>query len=165
MHNLRANTYFQSLTDPKSTPPYGKQTFPVVETGSLKVRGALTEGRSLVLRPTSATSLQAVATKKGNTHELAVHPSKKDASEVFVIHQDGDQYAIRHPQTGMCLQASGNTVSFAACSTAQWKITYNPKGTTYQITHAASGKHFSAHSGKAKLSHTATPFHVYSVNY
>ncbi|CAO3672068.1 unnamed protein product [Umbelopsis ramanniana] len=155
-----------ALTDPKSTPPYGKQTFPVVETGSLKVRGALTEGRNLVLRPTSNTSLQAVAASKGNTHELAVQSSgKKSAAEVFAIQQDGDQYSIIHPQTGKCLQASGSTISFAACSTAQWKIAYNPKGTTYQITHAASGKHFSATSGKAKLSKTATPFHIYSVNY
>jgi len=154
------------LTDPKSTPPYGKQTFPVVETGSLKVRGALTEGRNLVFRPTSTTSLQAVAASKGNTHELAVQSSgKKSAAEVFVIQQDGDLYSIKHPQTGKCLQASGNTISFAACSIAQWKIAYNPKGTTYQITHAASGKHFSATAGKAKLSKTATSFHVYSVNY
>jgi phospholipase C len=156
----------KSLKDPKSTPPYGNQTFPTVEKGSLKVRGAMTEGRYLVFRTTSGTSLQAVAGGK-NTHELALQSSgHKSPSEVFVIEQYQGLYSIKHLQTGNCINASnGNTIAFAACPSPQWKISYNPNGATYQISHAASGKHFSATSGKAKLSNTATSFHVYSVSY
>jgi phospholipase C len=155
----------EKLSDPKSTPPYGHQVFPVVEKGSLQVRGALTEGRNLVFRPTKDTSLQAVGGSEGALI-LAVQASgSKSNAEVFSVQQSGEKFTIKHTGSDKCLSASGSAVFLDACASAEWNVVYNPKGATYQITHAATGKHLTAGSAKAQLSMTATSFKIYSVNY
>ncbi|KAG2176876.1 hypothetical protein INT43_007530 [Umbelopsis isabellina] len=152
----------EGLSDPKSTPPYGKQTFPTVETGSKPVRGALTEGRTLVIRPTTSTSIQVAANGK-----LAIQKTSKQGSqgEAFSVHQSGDKYAIRSIGSGNCLSLQGNNVTLANCATADWTINYIAESASYQITHAASGKHLSAGSEHLQLSKKATSFKLYSVSF
>lgn len=151
-----------SLSDPKSTPPYGKQTFPTVETGSKPIRGAVTEGRTLVIRPTASTSIQAAANGK-----LAIQKTAKQGSqeEAFSVHQSGNKYAIRSIQTGSCLSLQGNNVTLSNCTTADWIINYIAETASYQITHAATGKHISAGSEHLQLSKTPTSFKLYSVSF
>jgi hypothetical protein len=134
----------------------------VVESGIKVLRGQLTEGRNLIFRPTTGTSIQVTGTGK-----LGIQKTSKKGSqqEAFSVHQYGEHFAIKSAHSGSCLTTNGKTITLTACNSASWDITYNGESATYQITHAATGKHLSAGSGSLQLSTKATSFKVYSVSF
>jgi phospholipase C len=129
------------LSDPKSKLPYENQSMPVVEKGSKRLRGYLTEGRYLVFRA-GRHSLQSIGRK------LVVGKSTlKAPAEVFIVHQVNGSFHVVNNKTKNCINTKGHAINLGSCGTTAWNVTYNPNGATYTL-----------HESK-----TATSFQVYSV--
>ncbi|GAB5592765.1 hypothetical protein Unana1_07665 [Umbelopsis nana] len=148
----------EKLSDPKSTPPYGNQSLPVVEKGSKRLRGYLTEGRYLVFR-SGTQSLQST----GKT--LVVGKSTlKAPAEVFVVNQVHGSFHVVHNKTNSCINTNGQAITLGSCGTTAWNVTYSPYGATYTLHESKTGQALSASPKGLALSNTATTFQLYSVS-
>ncbi|KAG2176066.1 hypothetical protein INT44_000545 [Umbelopsis vinacea] len=147
----------EALTDPKSSPPYGKQKMPVVEKGSKRLRGYLTEGRYLVFR-SGSNSLQS------NGGELVVGNSTlQSPAEVFVVNNINGSFQIMNNQTKSCINVSGQVVQLGGCGTTLWNSTYTANGATYNLYESKGGQGLTISSNSVNVTKSATSFQIYSV--
>ncbi|CAO3620870.1 unnamed protein product [Mucor hiemalis] len=114
----------EGLSAPKTTPPYGKQVFPSVESGSRPIRGAVSEGRKLAFTVSGkvigvsadGSSLSTVTTPTSS-------PIKFDKSNLFqlVTTSTKGQFKIQSVSSpSVCLVTSGSTLSTGGCTTTNW---------------------------------------------
>ncbi|KZT51729.1 putative phospholipase c [Calocera cornea HHB12733] len=146
--------------------PYGLQTPEealAVEAGSRSVRGALTEGRYLVLESAG------VALSAGGSLGVASPLAQKetDAAQRFVLHapnpmdvdatifslSNGDKYI----NTQLGLDSAANA--------AIWNITYTASTMSYDIKDTKSGMYLTLTSSKPVLGTDPAPFKIYSVTF
>jgi K+-transporting ATPase A subunit len=145
------------LSDPKSKPPYGNQKMPVVEKGSKRLRGYLTEGRYLVFRYGSH-SLQS------NGKKLIVgHSTFKSPAEVFVVNDFNGSFQIMNNKTNTCINVNGHEVQLGSCSTTLWNATYTSNGATYKLHDSREGQGLAISSDSVKLSKSGSSFQIHSV--
>lgn len=131
---------------------------PVVEKGSKRIRGSLTEGRYLVFRSGS----QSLQSSKSSV--VVGKSTLKKAQEVFVVKQVGKDYHIVDSASNRCISANGNGLTLGACGTTAWSITYNNHGATYAIADSKTGKSLSLSGSKVALATKGTQFQIYSVS-
>ncbi|KAI8099598.1 phosphoesterase family-domain-containing protein [Halteromyces radiatus] len=163
----------EKLTDPKSTPPYGNQTFPTVESGSKKLRGSNPIGRKLALIQTNGKSLQVTSTgKKLMARRLQKRDLKKNgispsAHFKAVPAGNGKQYMLQSiQQPDHCVDVWGTEVQLNECKGTLWELDYHSDDAHHHIKHVGSGNYLNlGHNGKINLveNHHDAHFEVYSI--
>ncbi|KAG1164970.1 hypothetical protein G6F36_013585 [Rhizopus arrhizus] len=165
------------ITAPKTKPPYGKQVFPVVESGARRVRGAVTEGRKLSFQ-TADTILQLSDDKKSIvakkvTHGSAkkvIHNSKtKDASHLnpqalfqLILTGTANQYklqSVHDPE--LCLNVWGSAITVGECKGTSWYFERTKDG--YLIRDVGTDSHLAINEKVVLQNSPSTSFQIYSV--
>ncbi|KZO90883.1 phosphoesterase-domain-containing protein [Calocera viscosa TUFC12733] len=146
--------------------PYGLQTPEealAVEAGFRPVRGAITEGRYLVLESSgfalSANGALGVASpldKKETdaTQRFVIHaPNPLDVDATVFSISNGDKYI----NTQLGLDSSANA--------AIWNVTFTASTMSYDIKDTKSGMYLTLTSSKPVLGNDPAPFKIYSVTF
>ncbi|KAH8549452.1 phosphoesterase family-domain-containing protein [Umbelopsis sp. PMI_123] len=147
----------EKLTDPKSKPPYGNQKMPVVEKGSKRLRGYLTEGRYLIFR-SGYHSLQS------QDQKLVVGISTlKLPAEVFIVNETNGSFQVMNNKTGSCINVNKQKVELGGCGSTLWNVTYTANGATYKLHDSKDGQGLTISSNNLKLTKSGSSFQIHSV--
>ncbi|RCI06344.1 hypothetical protein CU098_013711, partial [Rhizopus stolonifer] len=83
------------ILEPKTTPPYGKQVYPVVEAGSRRIRGAVTEGRKLAFKTIDGQVIQFSSTAKQLKAVQTKNTFAKDSLFKLLPTGDSSQFKVQ----------------------------------------------------------------------
>ncbi|KAF7728742.1 hypothetical protein EC973_005580 [Apophysomyces ossiformis] len=163
----------EKLSDPKTKPPYGNQTYPTVEKGSKLIRGALTEGRALAMVSHTG-SLMRISTggEKIELQKLTKRgTSEFGRSDLFYLEPVGalQEYMIRslaNPEK--CLDVWGTEPLISECKGTSWVFEYHANDAHHHVRHKGTDMYLGANDeAKIHLSKEKHPSHfkIYSVTY
>ncbi|CAO3590248.1 unnamed protein product [Absidia cylindrospora] len=171
--NWDATEMCEKLTDPKSTPPYGKQVFPQVESGSKKLRGSNPEGRRLAFIHSNGKNLEVASTGRKlmtrRLHKRDLDKGVLDPNTHFkaVTSGNGKQYmiqSINHPS--QCIDVWGTEVLLNECKGTLWELDYHSADSHHHLKHVGTGMYLNIGKGN-KISlvknHHDAHFSVHSV--
>jgi phospholipase C len=115
------------LNAPKTSPPYGKQVYPVVEAGARRVRGAVREGRKLAFETDDGKVLQlSTDAKKMQVQKIQKHANEKvnyTKNSLFqlIVTGDSNQYKIQSVSNpSVCVNVWGSTLDLGECKGTAW---------------------------------------------
>ncbi|KAI8344048.1 phosphoesterase family-domain-containing protein [Chlamydoabsidia padenii] len=142
----------EKLSDPKTTPPYGKQVFPTVETGYKKLRGSNPVGRRLTFIHSNNGKSLTVSGGNGSNkknkimarrlHKRDLNKGTIDPAAHFkaVPSGNGKQYQIQsilHPS--QCIDVWGTEVLLNECKGTLWELDYHNSDAHHHLKHVGTG--------------------------
>lgn len=155
------------ITSPKTTPPYGKQKYPVVESGSRAVRGAVTEGRLIALTTSSSQVVQ-VSNSTLQLQALTKRDGvvKFNKNSLFSLQSIGNgAHVVKSAaDPSVCINISGSSgLQFGKCSGTAWYFEKNSN--QYHLRESSTNSYLAIDTtGVASLQASKkTAFQVHSV--
>ena len=149
---------------PKTTPPYGKQVYPTVESGARPIRGAVTEGRKLVF--TSGNKVVQIKNKALSTASLPKKAKVTQFNKEALFHPlltgtKGEFKMQSVADNSVCLNVWGNAVTVGECKGTSWY--FEQAGAQHHIRDVGTGAYLNIHGTKAYLSRSQKgKFKIYS---
>ncbi|ORX57960.1 phosphoesterase-domain-containing protein, partial [Hesseltinella vesiculosa] len=157
----------ENLTDPKTTPPYGKQTYPVVETGAKSLRGNhVTKRRVTFVKDGSAIEVSGNQLFSRRMHKRGVQGLGANSHFITEPAGNGDQFRIHlADDKSKCLNAWGADLQVGECKGSLWESSYATHGGTHLIRSVANNKYLTVQGNQVTLVDNPVEAHIqlYSV--
>ncbi|CAO3608844.1 unnamed protein product [Cunninghamella echinulata] len=167
-----ATAMCEKLSDPKTSPPYGKQEFPVVEKGFKVIRGSNVIGHTLAIVSADGHSLEVstngknIAGKKLNKRD-DINTAPLTTRFIVIPSGNGKQYMIQfvsHPE--QCLNVWGDEVMLGECKGTLFNFDFHQNVAHHHVQHVGTSKYINVGKNK-KLNlvenHHDAHFTIYSV--
>jgi phospholipase C len=161
---------------PKTKPPYGKQTMPVVESGSRPIRGAVTEGRKIAITTTNGQAIRLNGTTVSTYTVLTKRVSAKSPIQFsknslfkLIATETNSHYkleSIAAPNACLAVKNETGLTSDDCKTTTIWEFKQN--GGHHHIREVSSNSYLKINDAKTlslstKESEQKTLYKIYSV--
>ncbi|KAI8069929.1 phosphoesterase family-domain-containing protein [Gongronella butleri] len=143
----------EALSDPKSSPPFGNQTYPQVEKGSKALRGNNVSKRHVAfVKDGSAIEMSGTHVFSRRMMKRGVDGLTSGSHFVMVPAGNGKQYRIQSAtDASKCINVWGSGVQLGECKGTLWEASYQTHGGAHTLRNVGTGKYLSVHGNEVKL--------------